>query len=308
MTDRAPTIVGVGNALVDHTFFLTNLPQADGGAFVLDYERRFGGVETNVVTLTAALGHDGGVVSRVGSDEEGDAVIDHLDAYDIDATHVTQAAGETTSYTLVLTDPDGQRAIVGGGDTILNLVLDDAATAYVADADIAFSSAYAPVSAVETVAELDVPLVYDLAGRFQDLEHRGLTRDALDALLPDIDCLIANEAAARSFTQVDADRHDLAAGLRARGCPRGAVTAGADGAVLFDADGTYHSPAIDVDPVDTTGAGDAFTAGLIHAWLLGDADPREAGRFATATAAATCLVEGAHTDPPTLADVEAILE
>jgi len=308
MTAEAPTIVGVGNALVDHTFLLTNLPQADGGAFVLDYERRFGGVETNVVTLTAALGHDGGVVSRVGTDGEGDAVLDHLDAYGIDATHVIQADGETTSYTLVLTDPDGQRAIIGGGDTILNLDLDDAVIDYIGAADVVFSSAYAPIDAVDAVASLDVPLVYDLAGQFQDLEHRGLTRAALDDLLPSIDCLIANEAAARSFTQVDADRHDLAAGLRARGCPRGAVTSGADGAVLFDADGTYHIPAIDVDPVDTTGAGDAFTAGLIHAWLLGDADPRNAGRFATATAAATCLVEGAHTHPPGRDDVEALLD
>lgn len=303
-----PTIVGVGNALVDHTFLVTNLPEADDGAFVLDYERRFGGVETNVVVLTAALGHDGGVVSRVGTDEEGDAIVDHLADRDIDPTHVTRVTGETTSYTLVLTDRDGQRAIIGGGETVLNLELDAATQQYVDGAAVAFTSAYAPLSAVETVADLDVPLVYDLSGRFQDLEHRGLSRPDLDALLPDIDCLIANEAAARSFTQVDADCHDLATGLRARGCPRGAVTAGRGGAVLFDADDTYEIPAIDVDTVDTTGAGDAFTAGLIHAWFLADQDPEAAGRFATATAAANCLVKGAHCHPPSRSDVEALLE
>lgn len=308
MTDDSQTIVGIGNALVDHTFLLTNLPAADEGAFVLDYERRFGGVETNVVVLTTALGHHGRIVSRVGTDEEGDAVVDHLADRGIDNTHVTRANGETTSYTLVLTDQNGQRAIIGGGDTVLNLELDADDRRYIEGADVAFSSAYAPVTVVETVASLDVPLVYDLAGRFQDLEHRGLTRDALDGLLPDIDCLVANEAAARSFTQVEADRHDLATGLRARGCPRGAVTAGRDGAVLFDADGTYEIEAIDVDPVDTTGAGDAFTAGLIHAWFFQGADARTAGRFATATAAANCLVDGAHCHPPSLADVEALLK
>lgn len=308
MTTARPSIVGVGNALVDHTFLLTNLPEADGGAFVLDYERRFGGVETNVVALTSALGHDGGIVSRVGSDEEGDAVINHLQAYDLDATHVTQVPGETTSYTLVLTDADGRRAIIGGGDTVLNLSIDADTRSYLDAADVVFTSAYSPIDAVETVADLDVDLVYDLAGRFQDLEHRGLTRAELDAVLPAMDCLVANEAAARSFTQVEADRHDLAAGLRARGCPRGAVTAGADGAVLFDRDGTYDVPAVDVDPVDTTGAGDAFTAGLIHAWLLDDHSPRDAGAFAAASAAATCLVDGAHTNPPSLADVETLLE
>lgn len=307
MTTDSPTIVGVGNALVDHTFQVTNLPEADGGAFVLDYERRFGGVETNVVVLTCALGHDGGIVSRVGTDEEGDAVVDHLADRGIDNTHVTRTSGETTSYTLVLTDPNGQRAIIGGGDTVLNLELDASSRRYIEAADVAFSSAYAPIDVIETVAPLDVPLVYDLAGRFQDLEHRGLTREALDQVLPDIDCLVANEAAARSFTQVDADRHDLATGLRARGCSRGAVTSGRDGAVLFDADGTYEIAATEVDPVDTTGAGDAFTAGLVHAWFLRGDDPRDAGRFASACAAANCLVNGAHCNPPTLDDVEALL-
>jgi ribokinase/sulfofructose kinase len=67
-------------------------------------------------------------------------------------------------------------------------------------------------------------------------------------------------------------------------------------------------PAFDVDVVDETGAGDAYVAGLIDAWLLGDRDPTAAGRFAAATAALACTAVGARGDQPTAERVEAFLD
>ena len=52
------------------------------------------------------------------------------------------------------------------------------------------------------------------------------------------------------------------------------VTLDRDGALLLDRGGTrLHVPAPGVDVLDTTGAGDAFTAGLLYAWLHGDVHP-----------------------------------
>lgn len=305
---NAPPVVGVGNALLDRTYRLTNLPEPDGGAFVREYEERPGGVETNVAVHSASLGHDAGIVARLGRDRDGDAVREHLADLGLDRRRVRQCEGDTTSYCLVLTDPEGERVIIGGGDSTLNLSLSDADLAYVDAARVAVSSAYVPVDALRDLASSDTPLVFDLAGRFEDLEHRGLTRRGLDDVLPGVDCFVANVAAARSYVDRDASPRELAAELRARGCPRGAVTRGDRGALLFDAEDTYRIPAIEVDVVDTTGAGDAFTAGLIHAWLLGDRPAREAGRFAAAAAAHNCTVRGAHDDPPRVADVEALLD
>ncbi len=306
MTDSS--VVAVGNTLIDHTYHLTNLPGPDEGAFVRNYERRLGGVATNVATILARFGHETGLVSCVADDEDGDDVLDRLDSSPIDHVTVHRLSGGRTSYCLVLTDPDGQRAIIGGGESALELSLTEADVETVADANATFTSAYAPLDVVETLAAVDTPLVYDLAGEFTDLTDRGLTRGALDGLAPDIDRFVANLTSVRSYLRTDAGPRDCCAQLRARGFDAGAVTCGSDGVYLFEGDAVREIPAFEVSVTDTTGAGDAFTGGLIHAWVLDGVGIEDAGRFASAVAALNCTETGAHSGSPTLADVESFLD
>jgi len=307
MTD-APTLVAVGNALVDHTYLLTNVPSPDGGAFVLDREDRPGGVETNVAVVTDALGVEAGIIARLGDDADADAIERHLAGTGVDHERVRRAPDATTSYCLVLTTEAGERIIIGGGDSTLGLALDGADLAYLREAGVTFASAYAPAAVIERLAALDTPFAFDLAGQFEDLEHRGLTRAALDDVLGEIDLFVANVASARSYLERGGSPRELAATLRARGAARGAITSGAEGALLFDADDAYFVDPIDVDVVDTTGAGDAFTAGLVRAWLLEGREPPAAGRYAAAAAALNCTSPGAQTDPPTADEVAAVLD
>jgi len=301
------SFVAIGNALIDHTYRLTNLPGPDSAAFARSSERHLGGVSANVAAAVSALGHDARLIARVGDDEAGATVRDRLDASPIDRIRL-RSGPEPTSYCLVLTDPEGRRSIVGGGESALALSLSPADRGFVGAADVAFTSAYAPVGVAETLADWPPAVVYDLAGRFADLRDRGLTRAALDALLPRIDCLVTNAGAARSYLDADAPPADLAAALSDRGAPMGVVTAGGDGAHLFAGDRTWHVPAVDVDVADTTGAGDAFTAGLVHARLLEGRPLPDAGRFAAAAAAHACTAAGAHADPPTVDAVERLLD
>jgi sugar/nucleoside kinase (ribokinase family) len=62
------------------------------------------------------------------------------------------------------------------------------------------------------------------------------------------------------------------------------VTAGAQGAVVVTADETVRVPAYDIEVVDTTGCGDAFSAGYIRGLALGR-PPAEAAELGCATAA-----------------------
>lgn len=303
----SPAVVCVGNALIDHTYSLTNLPAADDGAFVLDTEDRFGGVETNVAAILSSFGIDTGVITRLGDDEDGRAVSEHLEDLGLDTDRVRKRTEEQTSYCLVLT-AEGERVIIGGGESALAIELGPEDTAYLESAAVVFASAYAPARVLSHLAELRVPFAFDLAGRFEDLEHRGLRREQLDAALPGIDLFIANRTTAQSYLQWDAEPAALTDGLRDRGVSRGVVTDGVAGAFLFDADGTYPIETLEVEVVDTTGAGDAFTAGLITAWLLEERSPEAAGRFAAAAAAANCTVRGAHTEPPSRDAIRALLE
>lgn len=100
----------------------------------------------------------------------------------------------------------------------------------------------------------------------------------------------------------------MADDLRALGVTRGAITRGREGALLFDRDGDVSVPAFEVDVTDTTGAGDAFTAGLIDAWLLAGDSMETAGRFAGAVAALNCTTDGARGGLPTRDEVREFLD
>ena len=84
------------------------------------------------------------------------------------------------------------------------------------------------------------------------------------------------------------------------------VTMGEQGSSALVGDTFYHEPAFLVHAVDTTGAGDVFRAGFIHALLRGAAAD-EMLRFANAAAAVSCTRLGALGGIPDLAEVNAMM-
>lgn len=310
--EGAPTAVAVGNALVDRTYLLSNLPEPDGGAHVEAYEERPGGVEANVAAALRELGHETGMVARLGDDEVAETVLADLADRGVDRRRVRVVDGDDSAYCLVLRNRAGERMILGADDATSKLRLSDADRDYLAGADVAVASGYVPGPVLEGLAaarregELGA-LAVDLAGTMADLETRGLTRATIDGVLPAVDCFLGNEAAVRSYVD-ESDPDGMVGALRRRGASAGAVTAGADGALVFDADRTVRVPAFDVEVVDTTGAGDGFSAGLVHGLTLSDRDLRAAGRFAAAVGALCCTGAGARGGLPTRAEVRAFLD
>ena len=86
-------------------------------------------------------------------------------------------------------------------------------------------------------------------------------------VLSHLDLFLPNAAEARSLT----GRDDLNEAMRALAdlCPLVVVKDGANGAYACDGREVLHQPALAVTPVDTTGAGDCFSAGFVRAWLDG---------------------------------------
>ena len=109
------------------------------------------------------------------------------------------------------------------------------------------------------------------------------------------------EAAARSLAR-------LGATGRADGGPTIAVKLGAAGALACRAEGPLiRVPAMPVEPVDTTGAGDSFNAGFLRAWLDG-ADLRECLRWGAVSGAISTRRLGGIDGQPTRAEAVAALE
>lgn len=147
--------------------------------------------------------------------------------------------------------------------------------------------------------ETDVPVFYNVA---------PFSAEAVE-LIPLVDVLSVNRGEAAALigtTQEGKTPGELASGLRALGAKDVVITLGGDGAFATSGDEAFHEPALKVDVVDTTGAGDTF-CGALAARMLQGASLREAVGYANAAGALATTKQGAQPSIPHREEVEALL-
>ncbi|ARS90360.1 carbohydrate kinase family protein [Natrarchaeobaculum aegyptiacum] len=295
----SPAIVSVGSALLDEQYLVSNLPRPDAGAFVREESVAFGGVAANVAVAVSRLGHTSGIVARLGNDDIAEMVTSDLHEEGVEIDRLRRSDDERSTYCMVFRDPDGERTIVtrSGAASALRLTDDD--VSYLRSADVVFANGFCPDDVTRTVSRLaaegTIRLAFDLASPLDALAGRATSRETVDGLLSEVSLFVANEASIRSY--LGTDGRDAVERLRHRGVRRGALTQGEDGALLWTDEpdsAVVDVPALDVDVVDTTGAGDAFVAGLLHRWLLEGDSLQSAAEFATAGAGYNCTEPGAR--------------
>lgn len=276
--DAVSRIVVVGDAALDVLARAGTLP-APGGDARASIRIRPGGAGANTAAWLAALGADPVLIARIGADTAGEQVRGYLAAAGVGTALVTDDAAPTATV-VVLVDGAGQRAMladrgaagrlapgditVPAGARHLHLsgyVLLDRSSRAAGRAALAAARAAGLTTSVDPQA---AALLTDPAG-FLD-QVRGV-----DLLLPS-----AGELAALGGADA------VLAAVRAV-----AVTDGPRGAAWLDRAGTVEVPGRATGVVDTTGAGDAFDAGVLVAWT-GGASPHEA--LAAGVAAGTRAV------------------
>ncbi|GAA0527844.1 ribokinase [Halorubrum aquaticum] len=318
-----PRVTAIGAAAVDEWYAVSNLPEPDGGAYASEVETAPGGVGANVAVGLDRLGRDVGLVSRVGDDEYGDLARSWLAESGVDGSRVT-VGDDPTTRSVILSAPDGERAIVTAGESFRELRLDPTTLESIVESEVVFLTAYTPDRVARAVLDrvLDAPeadrpaLVFDLSGPVEELAGRGTEPETVHGYLHRADLFVAGGVAAPAyFGGVDAAVDRLSA-VRTRSVGPAVLTHGADGmTVIADGEAT-RVDAFEVDVVDTTGAGDAFLAGLIDRLLLADGGSTEesaggtlvdAARFASAVAAINCTERFTQTGLPTREEVRRFL-
>ena len=278
-------IAVVGDAALDVLARAGTLP-APGGDVRASIAIRPGGAGANTAAWLAALGADPVLIARIGADTAGEQVRGYLAAAGVGTALVTDDAAPTATV-VVLVDGGGQRAMladrgaagrlapadiaVPAGARHLHLsgyVLLDRSSRAAGQAALAAARAAGLTTSVDPQA---AALLTDPAG-FLD-QVRGV-----DLLLPSAGELAALGGADAALAAVRAV----------------AVTDGPRGAAWLDRAGKVEVPGRTTEVVDTTGAGDAFDAGVLVAWT-GGASPAEA--LAAGVAAGTRAVGAAGAWP-----------
>jgi len=253
-----------------------------------------GGKGANQAVAAARLGGRAGIVGRVGDDGHGELLRGALAADGVDLAHLETTPGVPTGVALITIGPDGDNSIIvsPGANARLGPADVDAARAMIAGASVVSFQLEVPLPAVEAAARAAA----EAGGRV--VLNLSPPAPVPDGLLALCDPLVVNEHEAAFLLDGGGDAGALAAAL-ARSGPRSVVvTLGADGVVVADGDGVTAIPSPKADAVDTTGAGDAFTAALCLRLARGDA-LRDAARYATRVGAAAVRKRGAQSSYPT---------
>ena len=295
-----PEIMVVGSANLDIVVGVPHHPVAGETVLGGDHALVPGGKGANQAVAAARLGRRVGFVGRVGSDDAGTTLTGSLSAAGVDFTHL-ETSNRPSGIALISVGPDGDNAIVVSPGANRTLTPESLA-----------SAADALAEAAIVLVQLEIPL--ETVAAIPDLATGTIIVNPAPAapmpaeLLGSIDIVTPNriELATLAGGDESSDADELTRQARSLGVPTVVVTLGADGALIVTGDGTEHVRAPRVEPVDTTGAGDAFNAALADGLLRGTLS--EAVRWAVRVGAATTLRPGAQPSLPTAAEVEELLQ
>ncbi|HVT59372.1 MAG TPA: ribokinase [Thermoanaerobaculia bacterium] len=305
MTESLPAelpacVLVAGSCIVDFCVKVPRLPRPGETVLASGFTRSLGGKGANQATALRRLGGEVAILTCLGEDDPGESFMRLFREEGIRADLVWRDRSAPTGMAFPMVLPGGANAIVAAPSSSLLLPL-----AAVAAAGATIRRARA------LLLQLEIPL--PAAAAAMDLARRAGVPVFLNPapavegsarLLGGADVLIPNQIEAEALSGLSIstaeDALRAAARLRAMGPETVVVTLGEEGAVVSAPGIERLIPAYPVAAVDTTGAGDAFCAGLVDAFCRGAGWP-DAVDFACACGALACRGEGAIPWLPTRA-------
>jgi sugar/nucleoside kinase (ribokinase family) len=264
------------------------IPEGQGGRLVEQIRITPAGPAGGTAVTLAKLGAAVRSAGAIGTDELGDVLVDLLGRYGVDTPLLVRREDVQTSASVLPIRPDGSRPAF-----------------HVIGANATYSSADAPWDAIAQADYLHLGAPEFMGGEeaakiLAFAREHGVVTSA-DLLAPAEQAAAILDWIAPAFAQLDyllpnqeqvlalSGESDLAGGCRTlleRGVGCVAATCGAEGALVVDREIEARVPAFAVDVVDTTGCGDAFSAGFLRGLSL----DRAAGEAAVLGCAAAALV------------------
>jgi sulfofructose kinase len=222
---------------------------------------------------------------KVGDD--GAAVIHRkeFDRLGVEA-HLATAQGCASQQAVILVDDAGERTVLWKRDNRLTLQPDDLKREWVVNARALHVDGHDTAAALVAAGwarEVGIPVIADLDDVYPGVE----------SLIEKVDYLITSrDIPGRLVGETDL-RRSLPLVRSRFGCRLTAATLGHEGVLAWDGSRFCYAPAFQVNPVDTTGAGDIFHAGFIYGLLQGWTLTRQL-EFGCAAAALNCTALGAR--------------
>lgn len=308
MTHEELHVVGIGNAIVDvigqvDDALLTSAGLTKGSMALVDGARAAslaaampgarescGGSAGNTVAGVGSLGGRVGYIGKVARDRLGDAFAESLRAEGVAYATARSTSGVPTACSIIMVTPDAQRTMSTFLGASVELGPDDVDEALIRRSRITYLEGYLWDPPLAKEAFLHAARIAHGAGRTVSLSlsdsfcvarhresFRELVRSHVDLLFANEDEILALYEAPDFATAIQAVRADVRVA---------ALTRGKAGSTIVWEGEVVDVPAAPVTRVvDTTGAGDLFAAGFLHAFVGGQ------GAAACARVGGLCAAE-----------------
>ncbi len=285
-----------GSINVDMVFRLQHLPAPGETVLTRRYELLPGGKGANQAAAAAKAGGNVLMIGAIGDDSHGQMMLETLRRAGAHTDTVIKTESPT-GIAIIGVDQHGENSIIVASGANLDSRASQLDARVLARVSTVLCQNEVPpeetASALKLAKDADIRTILNMA------PAGTLEGETLSA----VDVLILNEVEARA---VAGDQHtdlaELATAIAARHRLSCVITQGSEGAMVVDESGMTMVPALPVNVVDTTGAGDTF-AGALAAMLDEGQSLERATRFAVAAAGLSCQSLGAQTAQPERAAV-----
>eukprot|EP00731_Ephydatia_muelleri_P037357 Em0448g2a len=258
----AVPIVVVGSCMVDLVSYVPRLPKPGETIHGTQFIKGFGGKGANQCVMAARLGAKTAMVAKLGNDTFGHSTVQNFHDNNIDCDYVTLTSEVSSGVAAITVNEQGENSIVivSGANSLLSPADVEHATDVICGAKV-------------LICQLEVPMETSLVALQMGRQYKATTilnaapgKVLLQEVYDSVDILCVNETEAEILTGMvvlglEQGRVAVEA-MRAKGPPRVVLTMGEQGVLYSDGASVKHVPAMKVDVVDTTGAGDAFVGAM----------------------------------------------
>ena len=297
-----PRILTVGSANMDIVFSMPRIPNKGESLIAEHYGYIPGGKGANAAIAAARLGADVVFCARLGNDEHGSNLIEAYKREKIDPRFIKMDKNAPTGLAAIFLEDDGSNRIVVYPGANLNLKPDDVESAFLSYPDAVLlnfeADPHTIAAATEFAERQQIPVIIDAGPVRKDFPYE---------LLKEIEIVSPNEVETAQITGI--------APVNAEECTKACMRLmnilkaknvvlklSDRGSFLFDGQFSNYIPAHSVSAVDTTAAGDAFTAALGIEYLRSK-DLLRACKYANVVGALTVTKYGASVSLPAAKDV-----
>ncbi|MBP5655328.1 MAG: carbohydrate kinase [Clostridiales bacterium] len=271
MANRYPgALIGIGEALIDM------IPDKSGVAFseIENFAPRTGGAPANVCAAFAKLGGSSLMLTQLGDDLFGKKIASDLEGAGVDTSHILFTDEANTALAFVSLEPDGNRSfsfyrnpsadMLYREESVPAEVFKGAFALHFCSVSLGdFPMKEAHIRAIEYARTNGVIVSFDPNLRFMLWDDRDALQKTVNEFIPRCDILkISDEEL--EFITGRSSIDDALPALFDSGVRLVLYTCGAEGAYAYTKSASGYAPALKVNAVDTTGAGDAFIGAFLR--------------------------------------------